>query len=265
MDRKKRVAVESGFGLASLKDDAGYRQFKRPPAVRLDGNWTSIVSRWSAGFYHWFMDALPRLALFEEWPPDIRVIVPPDLHSYQIDTLRWLGLEDRYRPTREEHLVIEHYYFSSPTMMTGLLDPYGVTFLRNAFAERGDSEYDSPKRFYVQRVGAARGIVNDAEVVQFFQARGWAVVDTQQLTMAQQIQLFAKAEEICALHGAALTNLLWCRPGTKVLELVADTFMNGVYEGIAESVGLNYNFVMCRSDAQFRAHVDIARLRERLG
>jgi capsular polysaccharide biosynthesis protein len=264
----KHIAVESAGGPLFIEGDKSYRQFRRPPAVRLDGNWTSVMSRWvdrsNYSFYHWLMDALPRLALLAEFPADTKVIVPPNLRAYQRDTLEWLGLAERIRPSPEEHFRIEHYYFSSFTNISGWFDPYAVQFLRRSFRGRRDTAYASPRRFFVHRSGAARGISNEDEVLNFFRARSWAIIDTEALSTAQQIQLFAQAEQICALHGAALTNLLWCEPGCRVLELVSMTFMNGVYEGIAEAVRANYEFLLCEGDSDFKARVDLAQLKERL-
>jgi capsular polysaccharide biosynthesis protein len=263
-DERKRVGVESAYGPDFVEDDPGYQQFRRPSAIRLEGNWTSLVSRFAEGFYHWFMDALPRLALLPDFPDDTQVIVPTIHSGYQRDTLKWLGLEGRVRITSEQHLSIEHYYFSSPTNITGLFDPYAVEFLRRSFRERRDVNYDSPKRFFVHRIGATRGIVNENEVLQFFRKRGWPIVDTQTLSMAEQIQLFAGAEQICALHGAALANLVWCEPACRVLELISGTYMNGVYEGIGEAIGLKYDFLLCKGDAEFKALVHLADLKRRL-
>jgi capsular polysaccharide biosynthesis protein len=263
-DEHKRVGVEAAYGPDFVEDDPGYRQFRRPSAVRLEGSWTSVVSRFSEGFYHWFMDALPRLALLPDFPADTRVIVPTIHSGYQRDTLQWLGLEGRFHPTSQQHLSIEHFYFSSPTNITGLFDPYAVEFLRRSFRERRDVNYASPKRFFVHRVGVTRGIVNENEVLQFFRERGWPIVDTQTLSMAEQIQLFAGAEQICALHGAALTNLVWCEPACRVLELIPGTYMNGVYEGIGEAIGLNYDFLLCKGDAELKALVHLADLKRRL-
>ena len=263
-DERRRVAVESAYGPSFVEDDPGYRQFRRPPAVRLNGAWTSVISRWSPGFYHWFMDALPRLALLAELPPETRIIVPAQLTAYHRDTLEWLGLTARVRPTGEEHLVIDDYYFSAPTNITGHFDPYAIAFLRRSFLERRDRSFDSPRRFYVQRVRAVRGVANDAEVADFFRARGWAVVDMETLSLAQQIQLFAQAEEICALHGAALTNLVWCRPGCRVLELLPSTYLNGVYEGVAEAVQADYDFLLCPGDTEMKALVNLKELAAKL-
>jgi hypothetical protein len=263
MNDRKRVAWESGWQECLVHDPA-YAQFRRPPAIHLPGNWTSVVGRWSDGFYHWFLDALPRLALLEAFPPDTRILVPAGLRQYQLDSLRMLGLEGRYRQTSEQHIIAENFYFSSPTAMTGTFDPYAVGFLRRALLPHRDQKFSWSKQIYVRRVGAGRGIVNEAEVLAFFERRGWAIIDTERLTLAEQIQVFAEAEHICTLHGAALANLVWCRPGCRVLEMVASTFLNGVYEGISEAVGLDYSFLLCPGDTDFRALVDLNELERML-
>ena len=264
LDERKRVGIESAYGPGFVLDDPAYGQFRRSAPITLQGSWTSVVSQWSAGFPHWFIDVLPRLAVLPEFPRDTRVLVPPEVNSYRRDTLAWLGLAERIRPTREDHLRIEHFFFSSPTNITGLFDPYAAAFCRRSFRPRADRSFASPKRFFVHRVNAVRGLVNEEEVLRFFQERGWPIIDTQALTMAQQIQLFANAEQVCALHGAALANLLWCQPGCRVLELVPSTFLNGVYEGLAEAVGVDYAFLLCKGHTDYKAFVDLHQLEKSL-
>ena len=67
-----------------------------------------------------------------------------------------------------------------------------------------------------------------------------------------------------ALHGAALTNLLWCRPGCKVFELVAQNYQNGVFEGIAQAIGVNHKILINDADSSFRAFVKMADFKELL-
>jgi capsular polysaccharide biosynthesis protein len=256
LDERKRLSLEGAFTVHA-KTDPAYRNFFLAHPTRLDGNWTSITSLWQEGFYHWFLDVLPRLALLPELPPDTRIIVPPRLAPYQQQTLQWLGLENRIRPTAEKHLLIEHYYFCSPTSMTGCYNPFAVEFLRRSFLPHADQAYDPPRRFYLRRVGKFRPILNEDEVLDFFAKKGWAIIDTEQLPLARQIQLFSKAEMICAPHGAGLTNLLWSPPGCKVLELCCSTFLNGVYEGMAEALSLRYHYLIFEGDDTFQSRVNL--------
>jgi hypothetical protein len=48
------------------------------------------------------------------------------------------------------------------------------------------------------------------------------------LSLAEQIALFSSADVIIAQHGAALSNLIWSRPGTAVVEIVPKTLSPGI-------------------------------------
>jgi capsular polysaccharide biosynthesis protein len=263
LDGQKRLAREATFGPNATMDPA-WRNIFLPRATRLEGNWTNVTGRLASGFYHWLLDELPRLALLPELPPDTRIMVPGRLAPYQRQTLQWLGLENRIRPTEEKHLIIERYYFCPLTSMTGSYNPFAVQFLRRSFLPRADTGYDAPARFYLRRVGKTRPIVNEHEVLDFFRKKGWAIVDTEALSMAQQIRLFARAEMICAPHGAGLANLLWSSPGCKVLELCASTFLNGVYEGLAQSVAVRYRYLVFAGDNTYQSRVDLAEVERAL-
>jgi capsular polysaccharide biosynthesis protein len=264
IDERKRLSLEGAYGAHCACLDPAWRTIRLPSATRLDGNWTSIVHQWTNGFHHWFMDALSHLVVLPELPADTCVIVPAQLASYQQDTLRWLGLENRIRPTSEKHLLVEHYYFCSATAMTGCYNPNAVEFLRRSFLSHADREYDPPRRFYLRRVGEARPILNEAELLEYFRRNGWDIVDTAQLSLARQIRLFSEAEMICAPHGAGLTNLLWCRPGCRVLELCASTALNGVYEGLAECVRANYRYRVFPGDHADRSRVNLETVKKAL-
>ena len=49
-------------------------------------------------------------------------------------------------------------------------------------------------------------------------------IDLDKLNIIDQAQTFAEATHIVSPHGAGLTNLLWCEPGTKVIELTHKAF-----------------------------------------
>jgi capsular polysaccharide biosynthesis protein len=233
-----------------------------PPPVALAGNWTSIVSRWtrSANYYHWITDALPRLALLSRLPGDTRILLPVNLQPFQRETLRWMGLEERYRETSERHLRVENYFFSAPTAMTGCTNPYAVRFLRDRFLPHADQAFRGPTKIYLLRRGKTRDAVNEEEVEAFLSRRGWTAVDPETLTLAQQIQLFANARAVCGVHGAGFTNMLWCSPGCEVIELMADNYLNGCFESISACLDVQHRYLVFPGDDESRIHVALDQL-----
>lgn len=258
MDETKKVCLEAMY-VEHHSQDPAFRSMILPRPVRLEGSWTSVISRWTSGpsYYHWLMDGLPRLASLPDWPSEVKVLVPAGLSAFQRDTLRWLGLEGRYRETAETHLLLDEYFFSSPTAMTGCTNPYAVAFLREKFLPHAEAYPGKPGKIYITRRHKTRGILNEEEVKHFFSQRGWLVVDGEALSLSQQIGLFSEATEICGAHGAGFTNIVWCPPHCRVLELMADTFQNGCYESIAACLGLSHRHLLFRGDAGSRIHVDL--------
>lgn len=257
---EKTLCVESAYNEKRWRDDTASRYLKLPPPVRLAGNWTSIVSHWTPSdgvpvYAHWLHDALPRLALLPEFPPDTRILVPPNLAPYQIESLEVLGLWPRCRPTAERHIEVENYFFSSPVSMIDCHNPYAVNFLRTAFLPRRDKSYSGPKKFYYQRTSKRRSIENADEIAEFFRARGWAVVRDVDLTFAQTVQLFAEAEAVCSICGSNMSNVLFCPPGCFVLHLVPDIAMDGWVDWIAQVANLNYHFLVIPSGGPLAAQV----------
>ena len=261
MDGRKRACLEAMYVEHHLGDPA-FRSMWLPPPVALSGNWTSIVSRWtwSTNYYHWFTDALPRLALLDRLPGDTRILVPVNLQPFQIQALGWLGLAERYRETPERHLRVENYFFSSPTAMTGCTNPYAVRFLRDRFLPHADERFRGPTKIYLQRRGKTRGAVNEDEVVSFLTKRGWTAVDPETLTLEQQIQLFAGARAVCGVHGAGFTNMLWCSPGCTIIELMADNYLNGCFESISACLDVRHQYLIFPGDDRSLIRVALDRL-----
>jgi len=269
MNEKKEVAVESVYGRQFVRHDPGYRYLRLPQAVRLEGNWTSVVSWWApttgvAPFSHWMLDVLPRLAVLEEFPPDTRILVPRALAGYQKESLSLMGLLDRVRCTPETHLLVENYYFSCPTTMISCYNPYGVKFLRETFLPKADKNYSGPKRFIIQRKGKSRGIKNEEEFNRFFEKRGWAILDTEKLTFAQEIKLFSEAEAVAGVLGSGFTNAVWCKPGCAILTFMADSWLDGWVEWIADVCGLPYYYQIHPSDHAMMAQINLGEVEDLL-
>lgn len=269
LDERKRLCRESVYGDICLYDDPAWLYLSLPKPVSLAGNWTSLVSRWCPNggappFSHWIMDALPRLALLKEFPADIKILVQSKLAGYQKESLQMLGLLDRVRYTPERHVILENYFFSAPTSMISTYSPYGVNWLRETFLPHADKSYHGPKRFIIQRKGKTRGIKNEAEVNAFFEKLGWAIIDTEKLTFAQELQLFSNAEAVAGIFGSGFTNCIWSPPGCKVITFLPDSFVDGGVESHTVVNRIDYHWQIFPSDHEMMATLDLGEVKKLL-
>lgn len=119
-------------------------------------------------------------------------------------------------------------------------------------------------RIFLKRRAKTRGFLNESEVEEFFVRAGWTLVDLEELEFAEQIGLFSRIDAVAGLHGGGFSNLVWCKPGCRVLELCADNFLNGCYEGVADILNLNYQYLVFKGDGAFNIRVPIEELKKAL-
>jgi len=60
------------------------------------------------------------------------------------------------------------------------------------------------------------------------------------LTIADQANIFYDADIVIAPHGAALTDLVFCRPGTKVFERFSPNYLKDEYSDLGRATGLRH-------------------------
>ena len=208
----------------------------------LEGAWTSIMSKWGMGdnYYHWMTDCLTRLLVREALPEPTRILVPRTNLKFVWETLDILGLASLADCPSASTLQPERYYFCSPTAMTGAWNPCGFTWLRERFApclQLGATG----KAVFLTRRHATRMPNHLDKIENCFSRNGFIIVDCAALSVREQIRITNSAPAIAGIHGAAMTNLLWARPNTPVLEIFSPNWLNAAYEQIARHGGLYYS------------------------
>lgn len=90
----------------------------------------------------------------------------------------------------------------------------------------------------------ARDIHNGTEIEELFAGLGADIVSPEILGLKEQQILFMQATMVGMAAGSAMTNLIFCRPGTKVLIISQDKNVNpGLLVGIAQACRLKICWV----------------------
>jgi len=75
------------------------------------------------------------------------------------------------------------------------------------------------KRIYIKRKSPKRNIENFQIVEDMLHTKGFETVYMEDLSLTQQINYFYNAKFIIAVHGAGLTNIIYCQKDCTVIEL----------------------------------------------
>jgi len=132
-------------------------------------------------------------------------------------------------------------------------DREDVDILRDALiAHYGLPPARAERDVYVSRRGARlRALTGEDELIGALEQRGFTVFAPRADNHAEQVRTFGSARLVVAVHGAALTNLLFCPPGATLVELFARDHIKSPYLWIASRLGLRYVPVF-GSDSDFR-------------
>ena len=242
-DKVCSEAVYNHPDFISLGEDKWSAQLVVPNPRFLEGAWTNLCSKWNRGgnYYHWLTDGLTRLFVRDSLPEETKILIPPHPSKFVRETIELLGLSDKAYEMKEACLQPERYYFCSPMAMTGVRNPLGFAWLRKAFSAcYGEAGSGNP--VFLTRRGGARVPENISEVEGHFATNGFEIVDCGKLTVAEQIEKLSTATAIAGLHGAAMSNLLWARKGTPVLEIFEKGYLNGCYEQLSYEGGLPHTY-----------------------
>jgi tetratricopeptide (TPR) repeat protein len=182
--------------------------------------------KWAANNYcHWLLDYLPRILWAERLRPGLPIAVSGmDIGGFRAASLAAIGF-DRRRLT-----VLDAGRY--PVARLAVLSNSDHRFFRNAL-HGGNADYAAPLLdafpapsaephrhiFLTRPPGNGRTFTNYDDAMAVVRGQGFEVVDPGRHAFAAQVGMMREAVAVAGPHGAGLTNILFCPPGTKVLEI----------------------------------------------
>lgn len=213
----------------------------------LDG--ASLLLGASPNYYHWFVDNVPRLLLARHVADlrGLRLMVHAPLLGYHRQTLALLGVDsDLLEPVAaDESLTGERVLVPGLLASSALCHPMVPDLLRRALPSRAPGRHE---RIYLSRQDApTRRLTNEDELTALLARYGYVRVVPGELDVQAQIDLAAGARHLVAVHGAAVTNLLFCDPGASVVEIHSTEHRPTFFKTLAMKCGHRHETVPARN------------------
>lgn len=126
----------------------------------------------------------------------------------------------------------------------GYLDPESRAFFQQMARENPGT--GGGRRLYVSRLGqgrrgvSTRQMLNEAEAAAAMAGLGFEVIEPEQSSPAEQIAAFASADVVVGPAGSGLFNVVFCRPGTKVLDIESEPNWIYAHTGLFASCKARY-------------------------
>ncbi len=210
-------------------------------------------------YWHWMVDLLPRFQMlhqagFDSNDPESRILIPGPSLPFQKETLAALGIpaERLIHSSNDLHIEAEELVVPAHTNLSFNTDtqtyrPEDLDFVRRLVDPDWETRHGGApvsgqgRRIFLSRASGRRHLRNEPAVVAALKPLGFELVRAENLSLKQQAELFYSASVIAGMHGGAFTNLIFCRPGTQVIEIHSPLWIKTFFWDLAENRQLRYS------------------------
>jgi hypothetical protein len=214
------------------------------------GTGLNLTSTWSlANHGHFLVDALSRFQIFLKAGYTLNdadyIYCTEPFHDFHRLLIEKLGLKQKKIIYAGKTGRVKFDLLLAPSFpgIKSLHAPWIPDFMRTNFLDGPGSH--KKRRIYLTRKGYSRQIKNEAEFHRLLQKFDFEIIDP--LQVAYQHILFSEAGIILSSNGSSLANIVFCRPGTKIIDLMPDDHINSFTYSLADAAGLEYHCILCRS------------------
>lgn len=208
----------------------------------------------SADYFHWLCETLPRILIAAQMADDFRLFLPGYLRSkaYVRESLQlfpelrlsWIEA-DQVIQFEQLHWIStmgSGYQFNS-TLMKILREQI---FRRlNLSTRETDSARIAPRLYASRSKAPRRHIINESAVGEILHHNGFHTTHFESMSWREQIELTSQSATLLGAHGAGLSNALFLPPRSNVIELQKRSSWPTCYFRLCHALDLKYHYLFC--------------------
>ncbi len=261
-----RVLQTSGTGYLQA-----HRPCLKPDSRSIERDTVAWITTHSTrNHYMWLFSHLTRLMVAEELKLTANVLYPAEdlLAPAKRDMLSLLGIQNpTFIPKDVDCIRVKNLF----VIETDAFDPVNLLSLRSRLATAASQKDSKARKIYISRAKCHyRKCANESELVPWLVSNGFTIVCLEDHSIQEQIDLMQNAEVVLGVHGAGFANILFCKPGTQIIEIQDREDPNPHFYAIAALTGLDYRLIYGQpmdGEAHFRdlriANQDLAAVLQR--
>ncbi|NJK38059.1 MAG: glycosyltransferase family 61 protein [Oscillatoriales cyanobacterium SM2_3_0] len=232
---------------------------KRARPQSISGRIALLSVQFGLVYYHWILDVLPRFHLLSQLGYLFNTIdgfvVNQYDYPYEKESLELLGIpqnkiiESRTLSAIQTTELIVPFWPSQPSIKPPI---WAIKFLRDTFLPYAlaGSSFRSDCLYISRKNASCRRLTNESEVINLLQKYHFKAVQLEQFSLREQIAILQQARTVVSAHGSGLTNIVFCNPGTKIVEILSPIWINSCYWHLSSLSGLDYYYLLGEVDEE---------------
>ncbi len=206
---------------------------------------------------HFLFDQISRLELYRRAGADLAraLVVGPELRTeYQRIIAARAGITRMLGTARLARVRARRLWVSTDCKALQHPAHWGATWaMEHARAVLGGRGSGGDRRLYISRADLqTRRVQNEPDLIMALARFGFDAIVPGAMSYDEQLTAFRGASHVVGTHGAALSHIVLCPPGARVLELFHPLYGTWDYAMLSAASGLDYTALVgrdCLSDA----------------
>ena len=212
-------------------------------------------------YFHFFFDIIPKIYLIKKKIRnniDFYYVSAPK--KWQIKIFKILGITESklINSSINKHIFadqiicLDHPWYHKGFIQNQVkrLPKWVILINRKIFLKKA-LKFKCAKKIFLDRSGSRFNhcqISNQKTVNKWVKKNDLKICKPEKLPFKKQIHLFKNASVILGAHGAAFTNIIFCKPGTKIIEIIPANHPNKKCERICKILKLKYFRIVTKPD-----------------
>jgi len=241
--------------LRSIKFNSAVKQGTTSFSQEIPGTVFNLCQGASGNnYFHFMFDIIPKLYLLnqqidlkkinffyvshpKEWQIKIFDIIG-------INKVKLLSSKKNKHISCDEVLAVDHPWYNRGTIQAQVknIPEWIVLQNRNIFKKESE-KFVCSKKIFLDRSHSVFNhcqIENPKNLTILIKKNNFGIYQPEKISFKKQIFLFENASVVIGAHGAAFTNIIFCKPRTKIIEIMPSNHYNKKCERISKILNLKY-------------------------
>ena len=242
-------------GLVATQDTKVFKLYlENRPTRHFSETVVVLCSHEPSNYGSFLFRVLPKLHAIGQLGLDgLRIVVWAHTPSF-LGLLALAGVPESRIIQHDTHVLTTFNRVISPSLRNphGFLDAESQRFFQQLAAQAPKTGYG--RRLYVSRQGQARSgassrrMINESAVIEAVLRLGFEVIEPESLSPVDQMSAFGSADFVVGPAGSAMFNIVFCRPGTKVIDIESEGHWIYAHTGLFASCQTEYGLFVGEVD-----------------
>ena len=212
-------------------------------------------------YFHFIFDIIPKIYISQKKiKKKINFYYASRPQNWQIKIFKILGItkeklidSSKYKYIFADKIIcIDHPWYKKGYFQNEVkkIPEWVIRVNRKIFLNKS-KKFEATEKIFLDRSTSKFNhckIFNPNSLNYWLKKKNFGVYTPEKLSQEKQIFLFKNASIILGAHGAALTNIIFCKPGTKIIEIIPADHPNKKCERISKILKLRYFRIETKPD-----------------